>query len=67
MSEETRGIPTCPECGRKMLDDRDGMYGGWFCAHNHPTVIQVVGSEETRDYMEALSRLDAAQEAIDEE
>jgi len=46
MSEETRGAPTCPECGHKMLDDRDGMYGGWFCARNHPTVIQVVGSED---------------------
>ena len=31
--------PSCPECGRVMLDDEDGMTGGWFCAYDHRAII----------------------------
>lgn len=31
--------PVCMACGMPMIDDRDGMYGGWFCANNHRAII----------------------------
>jgi len=38
--------PQCPNCGRKMFDDSDGMTGGWFCASNHRAIIIIFGPLE---------------------
>lgn len=42
LKDDSGSLPTpppCPRCGRPMMDDADGITGGWLCAHNHRAVI----------------------------
>ena len=42
--------PPCPECGKPMLDDKDGMTGAdYFCANGHPAICQYVEPDTQRD------------------
>ncbi len=38
--------PYCPTCGRKMVDDSDGITGGWLCAFNHRAVVIEMEEED---------------------
>jgi hypothetical protein len=51
LKDDSGSLPTpprCPNCGREMMDDSDGITGGWLCAHNHRAVIIDIEDPEPR-------------------